>query len=99
LAKKRKKKKDESGGTSTDEGSTCASFTDAAGHPLGVADDVEVGQIIFTSDLRLHVLGQEFVVRHNPPMVERMSLPDQMMSGFLVYPKKLQLQFAERDHS
>ncbi|XP_034106923.1 2',5'-phosphodiesterase 12 [Drosophila albomicans] len=49
--------------------------------------------------LELRVIDQSLDIVFNQPWVAGLQLPSSIMAGFLVYPLKLQLQFATRQHS
>ncbi len=74
-----------------------AKFLQSDGSQFPLDDLVGVCDVLFTSGLQLDVLGQRFLIDRNPPTVERLELPDQVMAGFVTYPRKMVLQFADRE--
>lgn len=52
-----------------------------------------------TKGLKLQVIDKSFDIVLNQPWVIGLQLPSSIMSGYLVYPLKLDLQFAQREHS
>jgi len=98
LYKKRKKAKKEESSAQNDFDSAVR-FSQADGQDLDVNSESAVSEVLFCPGLKLHLLGQSFDVRRNPPLVEKLSLPGQAMSGFTTYPKKLNMQFADRQKS
>ncbi|KAH8395663.1 hypothetical protein KR222_005786 [Zaprionus bogoriensis] len=52
-----------------------------------------------TQGLRLHVIDKSFDIVLNQPWIATLQLPSCIMAGYLVYPLKLELQFAQREHS
>ena len=57
---------------------------------LGKPEDAE--------QLQLHIIDSTFEVLYNQPWVLGLSLPSSLLAGFAVYPSKVELQFAERQH-
>lgn len=49
--------------------------------------------------LQLQVLDSTFEVVLNLPWVLSIGLPSTILAGFLIYPTKLELQFADRKYS
>ncbi|KAH8365648.1 hypothetical protein KR093_003098 [Drosophila rubida] len=52
-----------------------------------------------TQELQLRVMDKPLDIVFNQPWVAGLQLPSSIMAGYLVYPLKLQLQFATRQHS
>ena len=64
--------------------------------------DHEIKDVLFgaaSKDITMEVLGQKFSIDFNPPLVTELKLQDQIMAGFMVYPYKISLQFADLDSS
>ncbi len=67
---------------------------------VDLSSGVAIGEVILRGGLQLVVLGQRFPIAVNPPLVERMSIPDAaIMAGFPVYPRKLVLLNADEEES
>ena len=65
---------------------------------VDLSSGVAIGEVILRGGLQLVVLGQRFPIAVNPPLVERMSIPDAaIMAGFPVYPRKLVLLNADEE--
>ncbi len=65
---------------------------------VDMSSGVAIGEVILRGGLQLVVLGQRFPIAVNPPLVERMSIPDAaIMAGFPVYPRKLVLLNADEE--
>lgn len=60
----------------------------------GVA--AKVKDFLFQSDLQIRIFEEDFEVKINPPMVDTIKLPESIMSGFMVYPYKINLHFANK---
>ena len=54
---------------------------------------------MFQSDLQIRIFEEDFQVEINPPMAEGAKLPESIMSGFMVYPFRLSLIFADKSDS
>ncbi|KAH8302544.1 hypothetical protein KR044_008133 [Drosophila immigrans] len=52
-----------------------------------------------TQKLQLRVMDKSLDILLNQPWIAGLQLPSSIMAGYLVYPLKLQLQFATRQHS
>jgi 2',5'-phosphodiesterase len=49
--------------------------------------------------LTFRIFDDDFPVEINPPIAENARLPDSIMSGFMVYPFRINLFFAEKSDS
>ncbi|TRY68862.1 hypothetical protein TCAL_05072 [Tigriopus californicus] len=97
LTKKRKRKANQ-----TEEGEkdlfpeVQATFSNQTCSNLILGDDVAIKDILFAdNEVVMNLMGHEYLVDVNPPMVESARLQDQIMSGFLVYPYKLKVNFSD----
>ncbi|XP_058443291.1 2',5'-phosphodiesterase 12 [Malaya genurostris] len=50
-------------------------------------------------EILLKVLENNFLINFNSPTVQAINLPHSILAGFYVYPSKLELLFAEKEHS
>lgn len=63
-----------------------------------VCGDIVCDQVVLdTEDLVLKILDTEYRIVLNAPWVDSLILPSIIMSGFPVYPLKLEISFAQRD--
>ncbi len=74
-----------------------ARFVTAEGEEVAPEAGAPVGQLLSREGIHLEVMGARMRVERNPPMVERMQLPEKtIMCGFPVRPRKVQMLFAEQ---
>ncbi|CAG0878630.1 unnamed protein product, partial [Darwinula stevensoni] len=69
-------------------------FLDSSGEKI--ASDRPVVEVLFQGnlDVRLKICDSVIEIERNPPTIMNLSLPSSIMAGFLVYPKKLEVEFA-----
>lgn len=97
LAKKRKRKANQSKEGENDQFPAIqAIFSNQTCNELQFGEDVPIREILFSDhSITMNLMGNEYIVDVNPPMVESVKLQEQSMAGFFVYPYKLKMSFAD----
>ena len=60
---------------------------------------LKIEDVLFKSDTEFGIAGEKFRIDINPPLVESCTLPNNLLSGYIVYPHKLKLESAVKSHS
>ncbi len=100
-AKKKKKKRGEGegDGDGVESAGPHSQFFRQDGSPINSLDRPIGDLVLGECGVRLQVLGQNFALDLNPPIVEALKLPSQAMANFLVFPKKLNVRYGDREKS
>ena len=98
-SKKSKKSKEEDTGSANDSNEVSIIFKNEKNEIIEFDLKDNAKEFLIQTGLKMDIFSVIFHVDINPPIINSAKLPETILAGFMIYPIKLEFEFANKDHS